>query len=486
MLLLAFGLRAALALNTLSIDDPDEVFQYLEPAHRLVFKWGFVPWEYQYGIRSWIIPGFVAGILQGLRALGLTSPLTYQPVIKLVFCLASLSIPLSVYRITQATVGERAARIAVVLAAVWYELVYYAHKPLADALGAYALYGALAVLLTGSTRRAYAGFGALCGLTIALRYQLAPAVVVMLAIAAWRWRWRGLWAAGGMSLVIAGAGLLDAYTWGRPFSSIWSNFQMNAMAGVADGFGDSSPVYYLQVLVVTSLALVVPGVIGLWRGRRTTWPLIAVGLVTLIAFSIIGHKQPRFIFALIPLYLIGLGAWAAVVTAPGASRVQIVAARCARAAPALAATVSVAGILWLLPFEDRIYAMPIIDRDDLREAYLTLSDAKDVSGVIDQSNAPWWRSGGYFDLNCPAPIYRPDLPATWTKTLLAAPDRYASHWLTPSDAPAPRNYYRLRTIGKLTIWRRAHDLGPPLTPPGYTTRVAVSGPIAPPTVVARW
>ena len=60
----AFIIRVALALSTDAIPHPDAIFQYLEQAHRIVFGNGIVPWEYRYGIRSWLIPGFIALILK--------------------------------------------------------------------------------------------------------------------------------------------------------------------------------------------------------------------------------------------------------------------------------------------------------------------------------------------------------------------------------------------------------------------------------------
>ena len=47
-----------------SINYPDEVFQTLEQAHRLVFGTGLVPWEFVYGTRSWVLPGVLAGFMK--------------------------------------------------------------------------------------------------------------------------------------------------------------------------------------------------------------------------------------------------------------------------------------------------------------------------------------------------------------------------------------------------------------------------------------
>lgn len=60
ILVLALVVRIVVALSFQNIIAPDEVFQYLEQAHRLVFGQGIVPWEFQIGLRSWLIPIILA------------------------------------------------------------------------------------------------------------------------------------------------------------------------------------------------------------------------------------------------------------------------------------------------------------------------------------------------------------------------------------------------------------------------------------------
>jgi len=71
VLLAAFALRATVALSGDFLLHPDEVMQYLDPAHRLVFGNGVAFWEYFYGARSWIMPGLVAGLLYLCQLTGL-------------------------------------------------------------------------------------------------------------------------------------------------------------------------------------------------------------------------------------------------------------------------------------------------------------------------------------------------------------------------------------------------------------------------------
>jgi hypothetical protein len=108
-----------------------------------------------------------------------------------------------------------------------------------------------------------------------------------------------------------------------------------------------------------------------------------------------------------------------------------------------------------------------VERDDLRLAYLALSARSDMEGLIDDSGVDWFRSGGYYFLHQDAPIYRPDMPTTNIAAVREAPARFASHWITSANLPAPPGYELSDRIGRLTIWRRSHD--PPMTEtaPGY-------------------
>ena len=77
VLALAFAARAAVALSGDFVLHPDEIMQYLEPAHRLAFGNGVIYWEYFYGARSWLVPGVVAGVLKLFDLVGLGQPWWY-------------------------------------------------------------------------------------------------------------------------------------------------------------------------------------------------------------------------------------------------------------------------------------------------------------------------------------------------------------------------------------------------------------------------
>ena len=83
VLALAFAVRAMVALTGDFVLHPDEIMQYLEPAHRLAFGNGVIYWEYFYGARSWLVPGVVAALLKLFDLAGLGEPHWYVGGVKL-------------------------------------------------------------------------------------------------------------------------------------------------------------------------------------------------------------------------------------------------------------------------------------------------------------------------------------------------------------------------------------------------------------------
>jgi GPI mannosyltransferase 3 len=485
ILILAFAVRFAVGLATDSFLYPDEVFQYLEQAHRLVFGPGIVPWEYEYGIRSWAVPLAIALLLQPLQLLGLDTPSIYQPVIKAALCAASLILPYSAYRVAGA-LSEAVARLALVLTAFWYELVSYGHRPTIDALATYIAFAALALLFSSNRPRVIAGSGALAGLTIVLRIQLVPMVAVMALVALWRWRvlaWQ--WAVAFCVVVVAG-GALDYYSWGVWFSSTLTYVQLTVTYDVASQFGTRPDWWYVPLLVRLTGGLAIAGLIGLLWTARSSWPLIVMGAVTLAVFSVIDHKEARFIFSLIPLWLLGLAALAA-------NRGELIARNVPSAAPIAPwlarglltgfVVISALGLFNALPSDTRVVPAHIA-RSDARQAYRTLADAEDLIAVLDLTGTVWWSLAPYYDLHRNVPLYWP--AGDGFKTAQANPERYVSHVLTPESREAPAGFRRLTTVGEVAIWRRIADPPSTVPPTDYSTRLAGQPRIGRPTVNPRW
>jgi GPI mannosyltransferase 3 len=487
VLALAFGARFALGLANDGVLYPDETMQYLEQAHRLVFGAGMVPWEYEYGVRPWIVPLVLGVPMRMLSLVGLDRPAVYQPAVEALLCAVSLTIPYAAFRIATAISGEHAGRFALVFTAFWYELVSYGHRATIDAIVAYAAFGALALAFVRPALATVIGCGVLIGLAFVLRFQTGPALAVIAVVAIVRWRERAAVAAAACALTVVAGGALDYYTWGLWFSAIRTSLELNAVGDLSWIFGVQPFYWYGVVLLVLSGGLVLAGAAGLALTWRSSWPLIAVALATLVGFSLIGHKQTRFVFAVTPVWLIGLAILAADrgrVVAEHLPALRRLAPAVAAAAVGSFAIISALGLFDRLPLERR-YLRPNIARNTAREAYRALATHDDVVAVLDASGWSGWYLTPYYDLHHDVPLYWP--LSRGYEQAMAQPARYASHVIAPGGSAPPAGFRELERIGGLTIWRRSVD--PPSTGEvlGYERRIHALQPVQTlPRVTPRW
>src|SRR5262245_61059325 len=186
------ALRGWLALSDQGIAWPDEIYQSLEPAHRLVWGRGWVPLEFREGLRTWVLPGLVAGFLELFRTLGLDSPRTYVPAVKLVFAAVGVLTAWATARLAQrmgAGVLESAAAGA--LWALAAPAIYFAPRGLSEPLSAFPVTLGLAWALPGHASRRERLLGAsLLGVAVLLRLQDALLCVALAGTWLVRRRWR--------------------------------------------------------------------------------------------------------------------------------------------------------------------------------------------------------------------------------------------------------------------------------------------------------
>jgi GPI mannosyltransferase 3 len=312
LVVLAIGLRLVPILLVPSIVWPDEIFQTAEQAHRLVFGSGLVPWEFQLGMRSWLLPGVIA-ILMELSRLAGDGPDHYIPLIAVSFAALAAVPVVCCFLWGRRLFGSAGGWIAAAVVAVAPEAVYFGARTLFETVAAHLLIAALYVLEPGyrvtSRRRLFAG-GVLLGLVFVLRIQLAPALVAVMVWACWgAVRERGPALLAGATVTLAAAAMLDAATLGYPLASVWRNLIYNVYYGASSTFGVEGWSFYLL------------GELGVWGGGALTLVLLAalgarrmplllaVAVTILAAHSAVAHKEYRFIYpaVLLVMALAGLG-----------------------------------------------------------------------------------------------------------------------------------------------------------------------------------
>ena len=486
VLALAFAARAAVALSGDFLLHPDELMQYLEQGHRLAFGNGVLYWEFFYGARSWLTPALIAGVLKLFDTAGLGQPFWYVGGVELVFCAISLLIPAGMYFFARRHFDEAAARAALLAGAFWYELVGFAHKPLTGFTATAVLMALLALCVRPPRNRVGTAWLAalLAVLAAAIRMQYAPLALVLLGLYFLR---AGQGAAPGkgatgarVQLVLASgafllaAGVFDALTWdGGLFHSYLTNIRFNVALSAVSGASDSPAWQYLWWLALAGAGLGAPCVAAAIRDPRRYGFLLSLIALVLILHSAQAHKEYRFIFAVIPLWLlVGAGVVARLATpaAPGRAAGLGRPVRVYGLAGTVFAGVSLAGILNALPWQHEVYEGAYTPRgfvirflrgqDPVFRAYRHLAAAPGVEAVwhVDRH---YHSLPGYYYLHRKIPFY--DVATGHGNHLHRDLDSIrtsASHLVSGDPDVAVPGYTLDKVFGGIRILRREGDEPP--------------------------
>ena len=475
VLALAFAARACVALSGDFALHPDEIMQYLEQAHRLVFGNGVVHWEQFYGARSWLAPGLIAGILALFDAVGLDRPVWYVGGVKLVFCALSLLVPAGMYFFARRHFDESAARVALVAGAFWYELVGFAHKPMTEFVATGLLMALLALCARPVPSRPGVVWPAalLAVLAAAVRMQYAPLALALLGLlflrlggtsgpgGAW-WRSARAQLALAAALFFLAVGLFDAVTWNaEPFHSYLANLRFNL--ALEEARAGSSPAWqYLWWLLLSTAGLSALCLALSLRDPRRYGLLFGLAALALVVHSAEAHKEYRFVFVVVPLWLL-IGAD---VAARLAARRQ---AWVLGAAGAVFAVVSVAGLLNALPRQDDAYRLIfapeetpvrfVRDRDPLFAAYRYLAEAPGVLAVwhIDRH---YHALPGYYYLHREIPLYDATTGAALVGADMPTVLASVSHILSAVPRLSAPGYAEERRFGDIRVLRRKENDAP--------------------------
>jgi GPI mannosyltransferase 3 len=471
VVVLAMALRLVPILVTPSLNWADEIFQTTEQAHRLVYGTGLVPWEFQLGIRSWILPGFIAALMEAARVLG-DGPDYYIPTIALAFSALAAAPVICTFFWCERRFGLAGAVIGATVVATAPEVVYFGDRVLSEVISAHVLIIAAYLLDSDdrpSSRARLALGGALLGLAFALRPHLAPAVAVIAlwpATAPLRQRLRAIITGGAATLLLTA--ILDTATLGSPLASIWRYTYYNLFYGVSTTYGVEPWWFYgLAELVVWDLAIV-PLLVAIWVGARVMPMLLAAAVAYLAVHSGLAHKEYRFLYPAILLLAIlaGLGLAQLAASATGWMRMKGWAPTAARAT-SLAAT----SLIWC------VLAVQVwngVALGNLRQrgngpllAASLVSHAPDLCGLglFGRNGEDWGIYGGYTYLHRPLPIY-------WPKDGDEFAERGAAFNFLIATEPPPRplGFTKVQCFADVCVWHRLGNCTPvpmtrlPMTP----------------------
>ncbi len=341
---LGMALRVWFALSDDGIYWPDEIYQSLEPAHRLAFGYGLMPWGFLEGARQWTFPALIAVVFKLASAVGLGSPRLYLGAVRILFCAVGIGTAWAVYRLALASGAERlAAAYGSALFSLMGLAIYFAPRAMSETASALPAVAGLALCLRcqafpepsreargdPSTPLRYArgertplrfaspdrrwkiwlgasllGFSVLIRLHCALFYLGVPIVLLIrgaLLDRAQDRRRSALEVLAVLALWAAVLGLVDKLTWGSWFHSAIAYLRFNLVQGRAEGFG-TAPLAYYTTALLSSLGPLWILIAGLALLALTAAPgLWFIALLFFVPHWLSPHKELRFLMPLVPV-----------------------------------------------------------------------------------------------------------------------------------------------------------------------------------------
>ncbi|KAJ1651330.1 glycosylphosphatidylinositol anchor biosynthesis [Dispira simplex] len=314
LVILAYRLVNALLVHTFQV--PDETWQSLEVAHHLVFGPGFLTWEWRHGLRSIFHPLLFAGVYKLLQwsRWDQSGWLVYSPQV-LCGCIAAL-VDIFTFRFSYRLFGPTISRWTLLVSLVSWTMGTSIVRPLANSVETLAVSAALFYWPCVHSWRwssfvyalVWAGLGGLLRPTSALVWIVAGIQLL------WSlYRKRGPWKtvavlATGMVLCVVGLLVcVDRYFYGQWILTPYNFYHFNVSRNLSTWFGVEPWYWYLIVATPSLLATLLPWFgYGLWCCIREPdtrkfqpW-LWVLGLVTL-GYSLLQHKETRFLSCLLPL-----------------------------------------------------------------------------------------------------------------------------------------------------------------------------------------
>ena len=290
---------------------PDEIFQTLEPAHKLVFGRGITYWEFKVGARSWFLPGIIAGIYKILDVFGIKDPLSINIGVKVFFSIfhsLSLSVLYLLFRMHK--LGKKESFVFTLPVAASYLLSYISARTLSESASlpfmVFAVYFASKYIENERKKELVFAF-LTAGIAYMIRFQTCifsfGLAVALFLTAKKRFQSALIFGFGFLGMMLL-QGILDIFTWGGFFKSLLTYLDYNILRGVADKHGVLPWYFYLADIAgtmhpitwISAVLMMITGIAGCRKNRQIILFFFPF-LFFFILHSAIGHKEPRFVFA---------------------------------------------------------------------------------------------------------------------------------------------------------------------------------------------
>jgi len=312
--ILSLALQCFFAFSSMDIYHPDEISQILEPAHSLTFGLEMPNYDpggtFVYGMRNMLAIYLTTAVMMASKILPWKTPLTYLFSVKLVLLALFNWGFYGMYRLVKSSKSE-IGLIAVAMLALYVPFLRFGYRTLSETLSIPFLIWAC-VWLNERTGKGAFRAGLAVGISVIFRYGsgvVLPFVFGDLLVQK-EWKRLGYFIAGAavMALVLA---IDDTLQWGRPFHSVLAYFKYNILSGKSKDFGVQpwyDHVKDLAMFLPWSLWLLF---VGFWDNGKPVKKMLSstsfqMAVFYTVVFSLVAHKEFRFVIPIIPLLVMGI------------------------------------------------------------------------------------------------------------------------------------------------------------------------------------
>lgn len=301
------SIRCLMAIISRGYFVPDETWQSVEVAHKLIFGNGYLTWEWHHGLRSYAHPLIFSAPFYVLKQLSLDSPFLIVIFPKLFQGILSAVSDVAVIKAYSSVFGRDKVKTFGMLYATQWFLLYSMSRTLINTFEANLTNIALLLFVRKDSK--YVSVIAACFMVRPTTAIFWLPLVVYDVLKRSSWKRLILKMIPQAFLTTFGMILCDSAFYGKLTIVPWNFLQINLVNDISLQYG-THPWHWYLTNFLPALTLVV-GFVPLFKGMLRTVKkgnelskiLLASYLWTFAAYSCLGHKEHRFLLPLVPLTL---------------------------------------------------------------------------------------------------------------------------------------------------------------------------------------
>ncbi|XP_004309941.1 PREDICTED: GPI mannosyltransferase 3 isoform X1 [Fragaria vesca subsp. vesca] len=311
---LAFRIVNALLVQTYF--NPDEHWQALEVAHRITFGFGHLTWEWKQGIRSYLHPLLFAFLYKVLALLGLDTPLFMIKSPRLFQSLFSAFGDLYLYKLSVVLFGDQVAKWALFSQLTNWFMFFCLNRTLSNSLETILTIVSLyywpcirpssSKLPLGSRKWGLIFAALACAIRPTSAIIWLYVGILELLVSCDKPRFIFLEVAPIGVLVLGLTFLVDRLMYGSWILVPLNFLRFNFLSSGGDYYGTHKWHWYFTqgftVMVFTYLPFSIAGIM-----QSKQWKLSGLIAWVLGLYSVLGHKEFRFVLPVLPIALIFSG-----------------------------------------------------------------------------------------------------------------------------------------------------------------------------------